>query len=255
MASKQSKAAVSESVQVSMNPSDAKPEPLRHVAMLQSWCDLTFLHWRYPVEVVQRQVPRPLRVESFDGSAWVGITPFLLRGLRAKSLPSLPWISQFPETNCRTYVRAPDGHSGVWFFSLDAARILAVMGARLTYGLPYAWSRMRVARTAGQVSYESARRWPDSRSRTRIVVEPGDEINPEPLDLFLTARFRLYSFVLGKLACAKVDHPPWLLRSARLIEAYQTLTDVAGLSPAALQADMVRYSPGVDVRIGFPEPL
>src|SRR3954447_4349757 len=101
-----------------MNPIDTKPEPLNSVPMLQSWCDLTFLHWRYPVEIVQSRVPSPLRVESFDGSAWVGITPFLLRRLRPKSLPPLPWISQFPETNCRTYVRAPDGHSGIWFFSL-----------------------------------------------------------------------------------------------------------------------------------------
>jgi hypothetical protein len=113
---------------------------------------------------------------------------------------------------------------------------------------------MRVTRTAGEVTYESARLWPDLRARTRIVVEPGDEINPEPLDLFLTARFRLYSFVLGKLMCAKVDHAPWPLRSARLIEAYQTLTDAAGLSQP-LQADMVRYSPGVDVRIALPEPV
>jgi hypothetical protein len=222
--------------------------------MLQSWCELTFLHWRYPLDIVQRQVPHPLQVESFDGSAWVGITPFLLRGLRAKSLPTLPWISQFAETNCRTYVRAPDGHSGVWFFSLDAARSLAVIGARLTYGLPYAWSRMRVVRTASQVTYESARLWPDSRAHTRIVVEPAGAIDPGPLDLFLTARFRLYSFLFGKLMCAKVDHSPWPLRSARLIEAHQTLTDAAGFSQP-LQPDMVRYSPGVDVRIGLPEPV
>jgi len=222
--------------------------------MLQSWCSLTFLHWRYPVEVVQRQVPRQLQVESFDGSAWVGITPFLLRRLRAKSTPPLPWISEFPETNCRTYVRAPDGHSGIWFFSLDAARVLAVMGARMTYGLPYAWSRMRVARTDGRVSYQSARLWPDSHSQTRIVVEPGEEINPTTLDLFLTARYRLFSSVQGKLKCAKVVHPPWPLRSARLIELDQNLTDAAAL-PRRLQPDTVHFSPGVDVSIGAPEPV
>jgi uncharacterized protein YqjF (DUF2071 family) len=241
-------------MQVHMNPFDIRPEPLHRVIMLQSWCHLTFLHWRYPIEAVQRQVPRQLQVESFDGSAWVGVTPFLLRGLRAKSLPPVPWISEFPETNCRTYVRGPEGHSGVWFFSLDAARSLAVLGARLTYGLPYAWSRMRVVRTASEVTYESARLWPDSHARTRIVVEPGDEIDPEPLDLFLTARFRLYSFWLGKLMCAKVDHAPWPLRSARLIEAHQTLTDAAGF-PQRLQADRVLYSPGVDVRIALPEAV
>jgi uncharacterized protein YqjF (DUF2071 family) len=244
----------SENLSGSMNLLDSVPEPLQQVSMLQSWCDLTFLHWRYPIEVVQRRVPPSLRVESFDGSAWVGITPFLLRCLRPKSLPPVPWISHFPETNCRTYVRAPDGHSGIWFFSLDAARLLAVAGARLTYGLPYAWSRMRVTKASGQVTYESARRWPDSHSRTRIVLEPGDEINPDPLDVFLTARFRLYSFVHGKLSCAKVDHAPWPLRSARVIDAQQTLTETAGLSQPFLP-EMVRYSPGVDVRIGSPERI
>jgi uncharacterized protein len=231
-------------------------EPAPERSRKTTWKEFLSRHWELIVaaDFFTVEVPRSLRVESFDGSAWVGVTPFLLRGLRAKSLPPLPGISQFPETNCRTYVRAPDGHSGVWFFSLDAARILAVMGARLTYGLPYAWSRMRVARTASQVIYESARRWPGSSSRTRIVVEPGDEIDPEPLDVFLTARFRLYSFVFGKLICAKVAHAPWPLRGARLIEVHQTLTDSAGLS-RPLQAGLVRYSPGVDVRVASPEPV
>ena len=54
-----------------------------------------FLHWQYPAAAVQRLVPQPLEVESFYGSAWVGITPFLLRDLRPKWLPTLPWISEF----------------------------------------------------------------------------------------------------------------------------------------------------------------
>jgi hypothetical protein len=132
--------------------------------------------------------------------------------------------------------------------------MLAVIGARIGYGLPYVWSRMRVVRTANEVTYESARLWPDSRARTRIVVEPGEEINAEPLDVFLTARFRLYSFVHGKLKCAKVEHPPWPLRSARLIESHQTLTDASGLSQP-LQPAIVRFSPGVDVRITLPEAV
>jgi len=58
--------------------------------------------------------------------------------------------------------------------------------------------------------------------------------------------------MLGKLACAKIDHAPWPLQSARLVEAHQTLTDAAGLSQP-LQAGMIRYSAGVDVRIALAE--
>ena len=102
--------------------------------MYQAWRNLTFLHWRYPAGALQAHLPRGLRIDTFDGSAWLRIAPFLLE-LR---------VSTFPETNVLTYVIGPDGGSGVWFFSLDAASAIAVAGARLAYGLPYMWSRMRV---------------------------------------------------------------------------------------------------------------
>ncbi len=207
--------------------------------MFQSWCNLTFLHWRYPPQVVRERVPPPLEIEPFDGSAYVGVIPFHLRNLRAQSLPALPWISQFAETNCRTYVLGP-------------SRALAVAGARMGFGLPYAWARMRVNRTAKRTMYESHRIWPDRSARARIVVEPGEPITPQPLDLFLTARFRLYSFLRGKLVQAQVEHPPWPLHAASLIEAQQTLTEAAGL-PQPAEPPSILYSPGVDVRVGRPE--
>src|SRR4051794_25391122 len=99
-----------------------EPPPVRLPLMFQSWCDLTFLHWRVPPDQLREHVPAPLTIDVCDGSAWVGVTPFMLRNLRPPLLPALPWISNFAETNCRTYVRAPDGSAGIWFFSLDAAR-------------------------------------------------------------------------------------------------------------------------------------
>jgi uncharacterized protein YqjF (DUF2071 family) len=219
--------------------------------MLQSWCNLTFLHWRYPVDVVQKLVPGPLAVESFEGSAWVGITPFMLEELRPPWLPPLPWISKFPETNCRTYVHPPGGRSGVWFFSLDAARAPAVAGARLGYGLPYAWSSMEVHSHGNRMIYESARRWPDTRTRTKIEIEPGGPLEADDLTMFLTARFRLYSFIAGRLAYADVEHAPWPLRAARVIAAEQSLTVAAGL-PRPQGEPLAHFSAGVRVRIGAP---
>ena len=61
--------------------------------------------------------------------------------------PAVPWASHFWETNVRTYVRGPDGRTGVWFLSLDASRFGAVAAARLAYSLPYFWSRMRLVET------------------------------------------------------------------------------------------------------------
>ena len=223
-------------------------------AMLQCWCDLTFIHWPYPRSAVQKLVPAPLEVETFDGSAWVAVTPFMVRDLRPPVLPALPWISEFPETNCRTYVKGPDGRSGVWFFSLDAGRLPAVLGARLGYGLPYAWSKMRVTRKGAQLFYESMRVWPNKRGKSHILVEEGPEIRAGALEDFLTARFRLYSFILGKLTYTSVEHPPWHLNSAYAPVLEETLTAAVGL-PEPEGQPLVYTSPGVLVRVARPKMI
>ena len=55
---------------------------------------------------VQRLLPEGLTVETYDGSAWVGLVPFFLRAGLPR-VPSIPWLSRFPETNVRTYVHRP----------------------------------------------------------------------------------------------------------------------------------------------------
>jgi uncharacterized protein len=104
--------------------------------MFQRWRWLTFLHWSYGAETIRRLIPPQLTLDTYEGAAWVGLTPFLLTSLRPPLAPALPWISRFPETNVRTYVRGPDGEPGVWFFKLEAERLAAVAGARATYRHP-----------------------------------------------------------------------------------------------------------------------
>ena len=228
-------------------------ERVRRPVMYQDWCDLTFLHWRYPVHVLRPFVPAQLAIDTFDGSAWVGVTPFVVRNLRPPLTPPVPWLSVFPETNCRTYVRAPDGSRGIWFFSLDAARVAAVVGARVAYGLPYCWSRIRVTLEGTRRRYECVRKWPDTTGRTDIEIEVGEAIEPNELEVFLTARFRLYSFIFGRLTYTRVEHEPWPLRSARAIRLEQTLTSAAGL-PAG-SGPWIHFSPGVHTKIGCPRGL
>src|SRR5579884_821766 len=167
--------------------------PVRTAVMVQTWRDLTFLHWSFDPGAVRRLLPAQLELDLFDGKAWIGLVPFRITGLTLPHAPSLPWLSAFPETNVRTYVTGPSGRRGVWFFSLDAARLLAVAGARAGFGLPYFWSRMRVTRTPAAVRYRSVRRGGPA-AHSDIVVEPGARIDdPSEQEWFLTARFCLYA--------------------------------------------------------------
>jgi uncharacterized protein YqjF (DUF2071 family) len=226
--------------------------------MYQTWSCLSFLHWSYQPRVVQRLLPHGLRVHRFDGRAWVGVTPFFLEDLRTPVAPALPWFTSFPETNVRTYVVGPDGREGLWFFSLDAARLEPVLVARSTYRLPYMWSEMGVERDGSTVRYRSRRRWPGPTPATSaITVEIGPALRSEELgefDHYLTARWQLYTTLGPVLARSNVEHEPWPLHRATVAKLEGDLVTAAGL-PAPAGEPVVHWSPGVHTRISGLRPL
>jgi uncharacterized protein YqjF (DUF2071 family) len=221
--------------------------------MRQSWLDVSFLHWRYDPEIVRPLVPQGLELDLFDGAAWVGLIPFRIRGLTLPHAPPVPYLSNFPETNVRTYARDRTGGAGVWFFSLDAARLLAVAGARAIYGLPYFWSAMRVKCDGRTARYTSSRIQPTALSDVEVQI--GERIaDPDPLDLFLTMRLRLYAKRLGRLWKADVTHPPWPLRRATVTLCRDSLVSASGL-PAPEGVALAHYAKRLNVLVGPPSPL
>lgn len=222
--------------------------------MRQRWETLTFLHWDYPTEAVQRLLPSGLEVEPWEGRAWVGLVPFHMR-VRPPVGPALRGLTTFPETNVRTYVIGPNGHPGVWFLSLDAANPPAVAVARLAYGLPYYPARMKVIRHGDAVTYRSRRLagGPGEVGHEIDVVTKRAFTPAElgELDHYLTARFRLWS-VRGRLiSLSDAEHPPWPLRHVEVTGLHQNLLERAGL-PSPTKEPILHFSEGVDVRIGPP---
>jgi uncharacterized protein YqjF (DUF2071 family) len=222
--------------------------------MVHHWDCLTFLHWRYDPATVQALLPPGLTVETFDGSAWVGLVPFKLR-VGLPHLPMVPWVSHFCETNVRTYVIGPDGSRGVWFFSLDAARLGAVIVARTAWRLPYQWARMRLRRRGTTISYASTRRWPGrGRPACAVTVRVGARFEPEELgelDHYLTARWGLFSTPRHGLSYARALHEPWPLHRGELLHLDDQLVAAAGLPPPAGEP-VIHWSERVTVRIGWP---
>lgn len=222
--------------------------------MYQRWRRLTFLHWRYNPERVEPLIPAPLKLDVFDGAAWIGLVPFEIVDLRPPFLPALPWISRFPETNVRTYVRGPNGERGVWFFTLEAERLIAVLTARACYHLPYRWAAMKVSQTGNVVRYTSERRQSFGQGRTDIVIEPGQPVRSGQLENFLTAQFRLYAVCGRRLFTAPIEHHPWPLQRAEVRRLDENLISSCGLSSPE-GSPLAHYSEDLLVKIGKIERL
>ena len=114
----------------------------------------------------------------------------------------------------------------------------AVLGARLTYGLPYYWSRMTVRATG-------------RRRIHYITVDVGEALaEPDDLTVFLTERYRLYTSFRGRLA---VEHERWPSHRAAVV-GFEELVRPAANLPTGDASALVHYSPGVHVRIGTAVP-
>ncbi len=174
------------------------------------------MHWPVPVDVLRPHVPAGLQLDTFDGTAWLGVVPFLM-DIRPRCTPPFPWLTRFLELNVRTYVT--DGHKpGVWFFSLDAENALAVAMARAWFGLPYFRARMALQRQGDWIDYRSTRTHrgapvAEFAARYRPTGEPR-HARPGTLDHFLTERYCLYAAARGQLARGEIHHPPWPLQAA-----------------------------------------
>lgn len=222
--------------------------------MYQSWRDLLFAHWPLPSAELREHVPPQLELEEHSGSAWVGLTPFRVTQLRPRGLPAVPILSSFPEVNLRTYVRA-GGTPGIFFFSLDAASYLTVLGARLFYKVPYHLARMRIEKTAeAAIEYRSRRTLQEAEldASYQALGQPY-QATPGTLEHFLVERYALFSVTrAGVVLRGDIHHAPWAIQTAKATIRRNTLASAAGIELPKTPAPLLHYAARQDTVIWPP---
>jgi len=226
--------------------------------MHQTWGKLLFLHWPIPTDVLRPHIPARLEIDTFDGQAWISVTPFTMWNIRLPGLPALPIVSESHELNVRTYVHA-GSVPGVWFFSLDASNALAVLGARLGFGLPY-YQAAQTLEERGETIRFSSRRTHTGAPRALLEATwtrgaPLPEAEPDSLDFFLTERYCLYAERGGAVYRSRIFHAPWPLRKATLDAFDATMIEAAGLQGYEGEPLLHAQGPPLDVGIWPPKKV
>jgi uncharacterized protein len=233
------------------------PLPRGPWIMGQRWSNLLFIHRPAKLDALRALVPSALTLDVHDGTAWVSVTPFYLSRMRPRGMPPLPFVSEFPELNVRTYVTY-GGKPGVYFFSLDAGSALAVFGARALYHLPYYRAAMSVRESRdGTIHYRSHRTHRGApAAEFRAQYRPAGAVTHSKagtIDHWLTERYCLYALdAARRVHRAEIHHHPWALQPAEVDVERDTMAAAAGLTLSP-EPKRLSFSRRLDVVVWAPE--
>jgi len=205
----------------------------------QEWNRVLFLHYEIPVEKLRDLVPKDLTIDTFNGSAYISIVPFIMENIRPKFFPSLNFVSNFGEINVRTYV-VKDGKSGVYFLNIEAEKYLSALLSKKLSGLPYEKSNITIAGT----KYLSKNLKKGFFLETEYIIQ--DKIlNKTALDLWLTERYCLYIENNTTLYRYEIHHKEWDLKKVEIKQL--NLNYEIGRLKITENANFAHYSDGVKV--------
>ncbi|VEF49767.1 YqjF [Bacillus freudenreichii] len=222
------------------------PLPSNKWIMKQAWRNVLFIHWPVSYECLRPYIPSPLEIETFEGSAWLGIVAFTMKGIHFRGLP-FSVVRPFFEVNVRTYVNYL-GIPGVFFLTLDVDDWASLNIAKRWYRLPYHSADIFMKLTKGLLKVDSVRKNEAKNAFQGSCIPSKDVYFPDynTLDHFLTEKYRFYTSANGQdIYYGDIHHPPWPLKKAEIKIDRNTLfspfhIDTPGHGPIA------HFSDGVD---------
>jgi uncharacterized protein YqjF (DUF2071 family) len=212
-----------------LNETKHRPFPLPKSPWIltQVWNDMLFLHYQIDPTLLRSYVPEELEIDLYEGKAWISIIPFKITKMRARGLPHFPYLHTYLELNVRTYVKYK-GVPGIYFFSLDADKLLAVLGAQVGLGLPYKKAHMYFQQERDQFYFQSVRESSKQTyqldvqyERKQILYEP----LPDSLDFWLLERYSMYSILGNLIIRGDIHHDQWKVSMVHAHISTNTMLD------------------------------
>jgi uncharacterized protein len=232
-----------------------RARPAGTPVMHQTWQSLLFMHWSFHPDEIRALVPREFELDIFDDKAWISVTPFTVAQLHLHSLPPIPGLSSFHELNVRTYVHYK-GIPGVWFFSLDASKLVPAMAARALFMLPYHDAEVTFRESAGEFAFELARSGSPA-AHFRASWRPGLRLRDPDVDslaFFLTERYGYFALRDETIYLTRIYHHPWILDEAIVSSHASTMIGALGIAEPGTRP-LAHFSRGQNVDVWAPHPV
>jgi uncharacterized protein YqjF (DUF2071 family) len=205
----------------------------------QEWNDVVFIHWQVDVTELEKWIPGPLEIDTYNGSGWISLVAFTMEKIRPRMLPAFTPVSEFHEINIRTYVRF-NGKAGVFFLNIEAGKRISAIIARQISSLPYRFSAIQ--RNPGLYEAQNAVRGDE----LTIAFKTGDwTVDKTELDHWLTERYALFQNAGKSILEYEIQHIEWPIRALELSKfkfQYKSFDRLIKCLP-----DVMHYSPGVQV--------
>ncbi|WP_267421580.1 MULTISPECIES: DUF2071 domain-containing protein [unclassified Curtobacterium] len=253
---------------------------------VHAWDDVVFAHWRHDPEALAPLLPRGIRPDVVDGSAWAGLSSYVFRETAVPPFPPSRRLGSMTEVTIEVLTVDDRGRHGVVYRTVDTNNVPAIVAAHALLGVPYTFSRAGGRRRGDTLEYRSVRhpdRWRGGvrsvqslgslrslgslgslrsggsarpRLATTVRVVAG-EVDDSPLATELTTRAGIHAKLLAQTVFWQRQHPPLVLRRARLERLEGDLPDAVGLpglfdrapdSLLVLDDTTVRYGWGDVVR-------
>ena len=231
------------------------------------WRNPLLFSWRIDDAALEPLVPEGLKLDRWDGSAYVSLVGLRIENPKLFGIPSP--FGDYDELNLRFYVRRNTGNCdgrGVVFVRQVAPHRITALAARLGYGEPFVVGRIQ-HRFDGIDSDSSGRgrrveyAWQQDAQERRMWVEasiPGTLAEPGSLEEFLTARHWGYNGKPGRRPRAyRLTRPEWTIAAASDwgIELGDSrsdgkISDAMGKPPAS-----VVLASGSHAEVGLPHRL
>ena len=230
--------------------------PIRSFALNQEWRHLSFLHWIVDKKYILPYIPKGLELDTYNNDAYISTIPFLMKDVRPRFLPSLNYISTFPEFNIRTYVKYKN-KSGVFFLTLDAQSKITCLFAPYAYGLPYRYAKGSV-QSKNMTYLWRSKRLSDSAELKGYCKPFGEHMTASrgSLEEFLFERYCLFTLINNNLCIGYVAHKPWVYQIGKAKLEINSFTGAYNLGiKNLLMPNLVHISDGVKVKTWSIETL